>query len=253
MLLAMFLFGMILMTAATDYIRDQKADPANLTIQMLSEWYGDVPTTLFSLLLAISGGKDWYVLAEPFSEISLIYLILFTIFVLFVMFGMLNILVGIFVEKAEELSHIDQELVIQEEMARNSSYLNQIKELFVEVDSDNSGTLTWAELNRNLQDQKVMAYFSLLGVDVGEAKGLFQLLDQDESGEVGIDEFIMGCMRLKGTAKSIDLATMLYENKRMTKKFNTFFNDTNERLGKIMKVISALEVLAAQDPVRVGP
>merc|ERR1712232_146910 len=38
-----------------------------------------------------------------------------------------------------------------------------------------------------------------------DARSLFDLLDKDSSGEVDIDEFCEGCLRLKGEAKSFDI------------------------------------------------
>lgn len=46
--------------------------------------------------------------------------------------------------------------------------------------------------------------------------GIFQLLD-DGSGIVSIDEFVMGFLRLKGNAKAVDLVTLMYENRKMSK------------------------------------
>merc|ERR1711972_113952 len=76
----------------------------------------------------------------------------------------------------------------------------------------------------------------LLELETSEAEGLFHLLDVDESGEVGIEEFIMGCMRLKGTAKSIDLATLLYENKRV----HTVINKVEQNVRKNTSSIEQL-------------
>merc|ERR1712023_172002 len=52
------------------------------------------------------------------------------------------------------------------------------------------------------------------GIDVAEAKGIFNLLDLDKSGSVTIEEFVFGLMRIKGAAKAVDTATLIYENKR---------------------------------------
>merc|ERR1712012_96615 len=116
-------------------------------------------------------------------------------------------------------------------MQKKNSYLNQLKDLFHEMDTNESGSITLDEIIACFEkDDRARAYLSVLEINVEEAKGLFNLLDVDDSGEVGIHEFIMGCMRLKGTAKSIDVATMLCETKRMNHKMNTFFNVTVEEL-----------------------
>ena len=48
-----------------------------------------------------------------------------------------------------------------------------------------------------------------------QARGLFNLLDADDSGSISVKEFIQGCLRLRGQAKSIDVATLIYMTKRM--------------------------------------
>merc|ERR1712190_301059 len=124
-------------------------------------------------------------------------------------------------------------------MDRNDSMMNQMRDLFKEVDADKSGTVSWKELKRNLNDDRVRAYFQMLSIDTSEAEGLFKLLDVDDSGEVGTEEFIVGCMRLKGTAKSIDLATMLYESKRMHTIMNKLMHVVEERFASLEEMLIA--------------
>lgn len=239
-MLIMYLFGMVLLEGARVYARDNPSDDP--VCVALEEFYSDVPWTIYSLLMTITGGKDWYDLAKPFEEISRWYCLGFCAFVFFVQIGMLNVLTGVFVQRAEEIAHVDHDLVIQEETAKKNTYLKQIQNLFTEVDTDGSGTVSWEELKTNLLDERVLTYFSLLQIDIAEAKGLFQLLDVDASGSVGIDEFVMGCMRLKGAARSIDLAHMLYENKRMSMKWKAFMTLTRNQLSAVMDGVLALQI-----------
>merc|ERR1711870_43656 len=92
------------------------------------------------------------------------------------------------------------------------------KAFFHEADTDKSGMLSWEEFSEHLQDDKVKAYFQALELDVSQARGLFKLLDIDGNNQVGLNEFLDGCMRLKGQAKSIDVNMLLYENRRLMRK-----------------------------------
>ena len=55
---------------------------------------------------------------------------------------------------------------------------------------------------------------------MSEAQRLFTLLDGDDSGEVGIDEFIEGCSKLRGSAKSIDVNMLIHETQTMISSWN---------------------------------
>ena len=52
-----------------------------------------------------------------------------------------------------------------------------------------------------------------LGISTDDIWGLFLLIDADHNGVVDLEEFINGCMQLRGPAKSLQVARMSYENK----------------------------------------
>merc|ERR1712032_218624 len=149
---------------------------------------------MYTLVAAISGGQDWADLAEPFRRIHPMYTLVFAGFVLFTSFGMLNVLVGMFVEKASELSAADRDLLVQENLRHNTENVKNIRELFEKVDVDNSGMITSEELQRCFDDGSVQSYFAQLDMELlpEQARGVFNLIDLDSSGKVSIDEFIMG-------------------------------------------------------------
>merc|ERR1712194_336505 len=59
---------------------------------------------------------------------------------------------------------------------------------------------------------------------------LFRLLDADGNGEVDIEEFCEGCLRLKGDAKSFDIHCLMYENQRMLGMWKEFMSFVEEHL-----------------------
>merc|ERR1712151_382136 len=107
------------------------------------------------------------------------------------------------------------------------------KQLFSDADSDNSRSLTVQELDKQLDDPKVRAQLAALGMELHEARGLYGLLDVSGQGAVSIEELVVGFMRFKGGAKSIDLATLMTENKR-----------TNQHLQKLRRDIRELNIFA---------
>jgi len=241
----MYIFAVVLLQGASDYLHSYNLGevPEDLALNLqLFDDFGGILKTIYSLTQAVSGGRSWGEYAAPFIKISPWYGIFFTMLVVFVILGVLNILTGIFVESTSAVASFDKELVIQEEMSRNESVVNQIRALFREIDRDNSGTLTFKELKSNLSDERVKAYFAVLQLDVTEAAGLFELLDRDESGDVSIEEFIMTCMQLKGTARSVDVATMLFQSKRLYSTITKF-------MATIDKGLKDIEARLASDPV----
>merc|ERR1711879_944161 len=64
-------------------------------------------------------------------------------------------------------------------------------------------------------DDKVSAYFSALELDPDDATVLFQMLEHDQDLGIALEDFVMGCLRLKGWAKSCDMLQVMYANKNM--------------------------------------
>merc|ERR1712032_603512 len=113
-------------------------------------------------------------------------------------------------------------------------------ELFQQVDTDDSGTISLEEFEENLRDENVLACFSVVQIEVSEARGLFQLLDINETGEVDIEEFIVGCCRLHCAAQSIEMAAELYENKRNNTRWTGLISGLAQGQERLMKNVDML-------------
>merc|ERR1719158_894452 len=82
-----------------------------------------------------------------------------------------------------------------------------MEQVFEELDTNDSGALSLGEFEKHIEDEKLAAF----DLDVSQVRTLFTLLDVDRTGEVDLDEFVSGCLRLKGGAKSLDMAILKYQ------------------------------------------
>merc|ERR1711920_1128037 len=78
------------------------------------------------------------------------------------------------------------------------------------LDTNGSGALSLEEFEKHIEDEKIMAYLRTREIDIGQVKTLFTLLDVDQTGDVDMEEFVAGVLRLKGGATSMDLAVLTY-------------------------------------------
>jgi len=195
-------------------------------VQQVYMLYGGVGRTMMTLFFTISGGAEWKQVASPMVEQGWPYAVLWTCYITFMIFGMLNVLTGIFVDAAFQAMMNDRDNIIQTQLEEKQSLINLIREVFRDSDKDGSGQVTFAEFQTLLTNHEMVAYLSAMGIDSSEANGLFRLLDEDGSGSISIDEFITGFLRLKGSAKAVDMVMLLYENKKMIKKLNSIYKET---------------------------
>ncbi|CAJ1340138.1 unnamed protein product, partial [Effrenium voratum] len=210
-------------------------------------WFGSVGRSMYSLLLAVTGGADWYEIVEPLSHISDLYTVLFAFYVLFVVIGVLNVLTSAFVQRACELSRLDRDLAIQSELVSDESFVAEMKSIFEEVDVEGTGCIDWEQFRSFIHNEHVQAYFSTQQLDASDARELFNLLDQDGDGEVCIEEFILGCKKLRGQAKSSDVATLLRENKKANNKSMKALRKVEDRLVAICNGFQGLGIVIPDD------
>merc|ERR1712050_296980 len=104
------------------------------------------------------------------------YRMIFILFITFSVFAVVNIVTGVFVDAAMQANQMDREIVVHEELENKKSYLFTMRQIFDEMDSDNTGFLTLDEFERRLNDERVIAYFNRLKLDVSEARVLFEML-----------------------------------------------------------------------------
>jgi len=230
LMIIMYMFGILFTQASTDHLLAWETDPADANcsiaepesascrISLLYRYFGTLPRTLSSLFKTITGGADWEDVADPLSDIHWFFVLLFVVFVAFMVFAVLNVVIGVFCNSAIENAKNDQENVIAEQLMVKDRYIEQFEKLFANLDSLKYGLITLEDLEVVLRDRKMNAWLNVLELNVTDAWTLFKLLDTNEKNVIGVNDFVEGCLRLKGSARSIDLARMMYENRWMMNK-----------------------------------
>lgn len=192
--------------------------------------FGSVLEAILALFMCITGGRDWFDVVLPLWEISPWYTLAFSVYIFFMTLGVLNVVVGSFVDNAQQVSRNDREMVVRNEIKQEREYMARVRDVFSEADKDGDGSLSWEEFEDYLQDDRVAAYLGSLGLDSSIARTLFVLLDVDDTNSVGIDEFVGGCLRLKGQARSIDVNMLLYNSEKMICKTSESMEAIGHRL-----------------------
>jgi len=224
----MLMFSICFMQPIASHLRSGSFSPEMK--RAVSTYYPSLFDTLMSLLQCITSGTDWTDVARPLGEISTGYKLLFVFYILFVVVGVLNVLTGLFVERACELSGLDRDLVVQSRMNREDAFLCEMKDIFEEADADGSGKISWEEFQDYLKKDEVRAYLATQQLDAYDARQLFNILHIGDEEEVGVEEFILGLTRVKGVAKSVDVVALLQETRQVSRKLRSFMSEVQEQI-----------------------
>merc|ERR1712190_314625 len=117
------------------------------------------------------------------------------------------------------------------EIDRKQTLIQQMCQVFLDLDDDGSGTVTWDEFEHHLGNPKMVEYLKAIDLDPHEAKKLFSLLDADDSGGITAEELISGCLRLHGSAKALELAAFMHEFTEFERKWVAHARRVERHLG----------------------
>jgi len=218
LIIIMYTFGILFTQAASDFEVSLKiGDSVPLTPQSmwaLEYHWGTLADSMLTLFMSISGGVSWLEVCKPLREVGILWLFVFLAFISFTYFAVLNVVTGIFCQCAIESASHDQEAMVQAFVSYKQLYITRFKKLFHHMDEDDSGFITKEEFLKHIEDTNVNAFFATLGIDSMDAVSLFKLIGTDSTQRgIDIEDFVLGCLRLKGNAKSCDIARLMYENR----------------------------------------
>lgn len=243
--LIIYIVGVYFTSQVTEYLVDKAAENAEITMedQSLSYYFRSLVRALLSLWEAMSGGADWDSMVVPLIGVSPLMGVAFAAYIAFALLALMNVVTGVFVQTALQNAKDEEDIFLT----------NQIMKLFEIQDRERKQKITLAEIEARLRNPDTAGEWQAVNVQPAEAKYLFDLLDIDGSGEIGFEEFLGGCLRLHGCAKSFDLLTVLQEHRTSVKDWDAHFEELHRSLGALDVRIGGLEVqasAAAQASVR---
>ena len=207
-----YVFGICLTQGVVDHmqVRDAWEDSSS---EDLLHYFGTLERSALSLFQAMSGGMDWDKLFQALSPLGFQYRLVLIAFVLFDIFGAANVVTGIFVEIANRWAHNDTWAQVQTAEASRRKTMQQLHELWMEQDVGGYGTLTLELMYDAFLDTNIglVSKFSGMGLELTDVRTLFLLLDRDQKGFINMQDFLLGCFRLKGRAKTLDLVKLQYQ------------------------------------------
>jgi len=222
-----FIVGVFFTQAVTDwrsFDKDQAVRQPEVE-QTLVKYYGSLGRTMLYLWASISGGVDWADMLEPLvSEVSAFGGVVFMCYVIISVLAMMNVITGIFVTRAIETAEGDQNMYVAK----------HVIEVFQNSELDAEGNITIESFQSMIQSEELQNLFHMVDVDETDAMRLFLLMDVDDKKAVDPIALMNSWVRLRGPAKSLDLALLMSET-----------GLANRALQKVLgKVVDKLDTLA---------
>lgn len=179
-------------------------------------FFGSVSATFFTLFQVLTLESWTNGIARPANGIMPGILSVFVLYVLIMTFGLLNIVVGSFVEHSMSTASADAEYRLSQKKAAFQRKLEELRELFLASDEDQSGLLSFEEFQAMSGDERMVEVFSEMDVMCTDTE-FFQSIDLDNEGSVSVDEFVKGVMRVQAQPTNLDVYVVDGMARRMEK------------------------------------
>lgn len=233
-----YVFGVLFTQAVTDNVREPATPMTEVQLQA-SESFKSLDATMLSLFMSIARGVSWGEVLPALKAINDAWVGLYLFYIAFTYFAVLNVVTGVFCQSAIESAQNDHTTVVHSILKNKEMHLNKLRDLFSNLGDGGLEAITFAAFEEKIKSPDIQAYFEVLGLDVDDAWSFFKLLDLDDGGDVEIEEFLMGCLRLRGTARAIDIGKIIHDQTWLIKNQGKFQTWVEVELRRIQELIAS--------------
>jgi voltage-gated sodium channel len=206
LVIVFFMFATVIVQLVAVFISSNPDADSDKVADILDS-FGSEEQAMLSLFMACTGG-DWtkYYAALSYTGHLTGALVLF--FVCFTQIAFLNIVTGLFIETALDQAKPDITGRAAQLRAEKRELVELLQQLASEINI-NGGNITADEFVETLEEQTTMRYIlEVLGLDLTNLPAFFELLLRIQGckrGTISIDDFISGCLKLRGSASSREM------------------------------------------------
>ncbi|CAJ1422505.1 unnamed protein product [Effrenium voratum] len=208
LMLIVYVFAVLFTQAVNDFANDPVSQQLYTEYELEASklYFRNLSATMLSLFMSIAGGVSWEQVLLALYKISYVWVAIFLFYIAFTYFAVLNVVTAVFCQSAIDSAQNDHATMMHAVLANKQAHLEKVKDLFSRLGAEETGSITYLMFKEKIDSPEVREYFESLGLDVWDAWSFFKMLDLDDSGAVDMEEFLMGCLRVRGSAKAIDLS-----------------------------------------------
>lgn len=192
--------------------------------ETVNENFSDLSTTMVTLLQFVSFDNIVHVY-KPLGDRDPLLLAYFVIVMLVVGIVIMNLVTAVIVNSSLEQAAKDKSLLRSIEEQNRKKVLAELREMFYRLDHDGSGEVSRDEIAQIAERERQMLR-DLTGFD--DPVELFDALDSNERGEVGIEEFCAGLGEIAVSDSPLEIKRMQMQVDHIKHHLSRYMNETEE-------------------------
>ena len=222
-----FIFAVLFLQAVTNFL---EGSSDGLLVDHLRIFFENIPLTMLTLFMSITGGVSWWEVIELLLEVETPWFgLLFVAYIAVMFIFVLNIITGVLVNNVVESARHEKEM----QKEQRTKFLKEVRELWNLMDLDGAGFLSRPQFREALRQANVQEFFDRLNYDLSDASSFFDSLDDDGDGKVELEEFVVGMVRSCFKSNMVDSQTLLREHRKAKREAARLARETEAHLSHI--------------------
>jgi len=209
LMLIQMMIAMILRAGLESFVLDESNPQAHR--EQVYRYFGTFSKAMLSMSeLTLA---NWIPIGRTLTERVNEWFLLFVLTHKFLIgHAVLMVLTGVFLQETFKVASNDNFIMMKQRAREIKTHTKKMQKLFAAADEDDSGYLDKNEFMQVVQERTVRMWLAAMGLQVSDAGTLFDLID-DGDGQLTAEELVRGVSRVKGTARAIDLAVVMREQR----------------------------------------
>merc|ERR1712146_774902 len=98
-------------------------------------------------------------------------------------------------------------------------------------------------LQANLQDPALLAFAASLDLEVNDLERFFYILSAEGKRRVDLEAFVVGCIKMRGTARSMDLFDLQMTQREEVEHIRTLERYCKRQFERLYDLLSANKIM----------
>lgn len=176
--------------------------------QLVHKYFGTVSNAWFSMFELTFA--NWAPIARMMSEkVSVVFSALACLNKLCIGFAVVGVINGVFMQETMKAASIDDKVMISNKARAAAIHKAKMQALFDNAGKNDNGSINRKAFRKLLSNPEVKLWLASMELDSSDVDNLFTMMD-DGDGLLTADELVSGAAKLKGTARSLDVAYLSY-------------------------------------------
>eukprot|EP00419_Tripos_fusus_P066406 CAMPEP_0172911160 /NCGR_PEP_ID=MMETSP1075-20121228/185961_1 /TAXON_ID=2916 /ORGANISM="Ceratium fusus, Strain PA161109" /LENGTH=608 /DNA_ID=CAMNT_0013769415 /DNA_START=135 /DNA_END=1958 /DNA_ORIENTATION=+ len=221
--LVQMLLALTLQKMVESYILDESS-PKDKRVEVY-KYFGSFARSMLTMFEITLG--NWMPPCRALVEnVSEWYMLFSIIHKLIIGFSVLSVLNAVFIQETFKVASIDDRIMLMSRDRARKIHAKKIWGLFCRSDGNHDGFMEREELEGIFDNPDIRMWLAAMDLDVDDYHAFFQAIDRDCDGRISYEELVQGVARMKGYAKSFELAKL----QSTTHQLRDIMQEVNQRL-----------------------